>query len=35
MSVDVAIIGGGVTGASIAYHVRKLGASCTLIDPDP
>ncbi len=35
MSVDVAIIGGGVIGASIAYHVRKLGADCALIDPDP
>jgi sarcosine oxidase, subunit beta len=35
MSVDVAIIGGGVIGASIAYHVRRLGAGCALIDPDP
>jgi sarcosine oxidase subunit beta len=35
VNVDVAIIGGGVIGASIAYHVRTLGASCALIDPEP
>ncbi|HWC84040.1 MAG TPA: FAD-binding oxidoreductase [Pseudonocardiaceae bacterium] len=34
-TADVAIVGGGVIGASIAYHLRTLGASCALIDPEP
>mmetsp|Transcript_435 Transcript_435/g.954 ORF Transcript_435/g.954 Transcript_435/m.954 type:complete len:455 (-) Transcript_435:152-1516(-) len=30
--VDVAVIGGGITGASVAYHVSKTGASCVLLE---
>ncbi|ROS38488.1 NAD(P)/FAD-dependent oxidoreductase [Amycolatopsis thermoflava] len=35
MTVDVAIIGAGVIGASIAYHIQKTGATCALVDPEP
>ena len=28
----VAVIGGGIIGASVAYHLAKLGASVTLLE---
>ncbi len=31
-STDVAIIGGGVIGCSIAYHLSKVGVSATIIE---
>ena len=31
--VDVAVIGGGVTGVSVLYHLAKLGMpNCLLIE---
>tara|TARA_A100001037_G_scaffold179612_1_gene161138 strand:+ start:247 stop:360 length:114 start_codon:yes stop_codon:yes gene_type:complete len=34
-SVDVAIIGGGVIGCSIAYEISKKGMSCIVFEkPD-
>lgn len=35
MIADVAVVGGGVIGSSIAYHVQRAGGSCALIDPAP
>jgi sarcosine oxidase subunit beta len=32
VSVDVAVVGAGVIGASIAYHLAKVGASVALVD---
>lgn len=31
-TTDVVIIGGGVTGSSIAYHLRKAGAEVTVLE---
>ncbi len=31
-TADVVIIGGGVTGSSIAYHLRKAGAEATVLE---
>ena len=31
-SVDVAIVGGGVIGAAVAYFLSKRGVSCSLLD---
>lgn len=33
-AVDVAVIGGGVIGCSIAYHVARRGASVVLLESD-
>jgi len=31
---DVAIVGGGITGISAAYHLAKAGFSCVLVEKD-
>ena len=32
--VDVAVVGSGVTGSSIAYHLVKRGAKVVVVDRD-
>jgi glycine/D-amino acid oxidase-like deaminating enzyme len=32
LSTDVAIIGAGITGAMVAYHLQKKGISCVVVD---
>jgi gamma-glutamylputrescine oxidase len=34
LNVDVAIVGGGITGVSAAYHLAKAGFSCALVEKD-
>lgn len=29
---NVVIVGGGIIGCSIAYHLTELGAQCTLVE---
>lgn len=29
---NIVIVGGGIMGCSTAYHLTKLGSSCTLIE---
>ena len=32
LSTEVAIMGGGITGALVAYHLSKAGIPCILLD---
>jgi glycine/D-amino acid oxidase-like deaminating enzyme len=34
IKADVAIVGGGITGVSAAYHLAKAGFSCALVEKD-
>lgn len=34
MATEVVIIGGGITGASAAYHLTKLGIQCILLEAE-
>jgi sarcosine oxidase subunit beta len=33
MSADVVVLGAGVIGASIGYHLARQGVACTIVDP--
>ena len=34
MSISVVVMGAGIVGASVAYHLAKTGAAVTLVEKE-